>query len=344
MVNRSLPFLTACLALAIFALDTVTDYEIALATFYVVVVLLSLSFCRRKGVIAVSIGCIFLTVLSYYLTPDGNFRLGVINTSISLLAIGATSYLALKIEAARNIAYEAQLQLARVARATTLGELMASIAHEVNQPLAAVVTNASACARWLGMEPPNLDRASRSIGDIVADANRASEIIRRVRALVVQTEPHKEWCDLNEIVQGTLLLIRRQVEQNGVALRLALAKDVPLIFADRIQLEQVVINLLVNAIEAVSAAEGGERMVQVRTIAIDYACGAELRVEDSGPGVDPAIADHLFDAFQTTKQGGMGIGLAICRSIIEGHGGRLWTEPNSPRGAIFKFILSGDRR
>lgn len=343
MVNRGLPLLTACIAAVIFVVDTVTDYEVALATFYVVVVLMSLGFSRRRGVIAVSAGCMALTLISYHLTPDGNFHLGIINTAISLLAIGATTFLALKIEAARNIAHEAQLQLARVVRATTLGELMASLAHEVNQPLAAVVANANACARWLGTEPPNLERASRSIGDIVADANRASEIIRRIRAHVVQTEPQQEWNDLNDIVQEVLVLIRRQIEEHEVTLRIASAKDLPLIFGDRIQLEQVVINLLVNALESVSAAAGSERTVQIRTRATAE-CGVELGVEDSGQGLDPAIGDHLFDAFHTTKQGGMGIGLAICRSIIEGHGGRIWAEPNTPRGAIFKFTLPGDRQ
>ena len=341
-MNRSLPFLTAALAATIFAVDTVTDYEIALATFYVVVVLLSQSFCQRRGVIAVSAACMVLTLLSYHLTPDGNFRTGIINTSISLLAIGATTFLALKIEAARSMAHEAQLQLARVARATTLGELMASIAHEINQPLAAVITNANACARWLGAEPPNLERASRSIHDIVSDANRASEIIKRIRAHVTQTEISKEWIDLNEVVQQSLILTRRQIDERQIALRLSLAKDLPLILADRVQLEQVVINLLVNALESQSGSAGEEQIVQIRTRGTDD-CGIELSVEDTGQGLDPAVSDSLFEAFTTTKQGGMGIGLAICRSIIEGHGGRIWAEPNSPRGAIFKVTLPGER-
>jgi signal transduction histidine kinase len=191
--SAALPLATAILAIAIFIVDTITPYEISAATFYVVVVLLSLRFCRTQGVITVSAICVVLTVVSYVLTPDGNFETGIINTSISLLAIAATTYLAVKSESARVTAEQAQAHLAHVARVTTLGEIAASIAHEVNQPLTAIVTNANACTRWMYAQPPNLEGAAASIDSIVDDANRASEIINRVRALATRTELKKTW-------------------------------------------------------------------------------------------------------------------------------------------------------
>lgn len=337
-----LPLATAGLALATFVVDTVTDYEIAAATFYVIVVLLSVGFCRKRGVIAVSSTCVVFTIVSYALTPDGNFKAGIINTSISLLAIGATTYLAVKIETARSLAQEAQAQLAHVVRVTTLGELAASIAHEVNQPLAAVVTNANACSRWIAAQPPNLDRIALSISNIVSDANRASEIIARVRMLTKRAEPKKSWIDLNATVQEILPLISDQLRENKIALRTSLSNDLPLVFGDRIQLQQVVLNLIVNAIDAINSAPTGDRAIRISSAKLD-GCGVWVAVEDSGGGIDPTSIDHLFDAFHSTKVEGMGMGLTICRSIIEAHGGRIWAIANKPRGASFQFSLPGDR-
>ena len=340
-----LSLVTAALAAVTFALDTVTDYEIAVSTFYVVVVLLSLGFCRGRGIIYVSGACILLTISSYvltaYFTPHGDYRAGLINTGIGILAIGATAYLAVKIEHAREIASQAQAQLAHVARLTTMGELAASIAHEVNQPLTAVVTNANACARWLDAQPPNLERASFSINEIVGAADRASQIIARVRSLTKRVEPRQDRIDLNDAAAEIVQLTRQQFEDAHVALRTDLAPDLPAVHGDRVQLQQVVLNLLINALESVAAARDGERAVLVQSLQPE-ANQVMLAIRDSGLGIDAAAAGRVFDAFYSTKAEGMGIGLAICRSIIEAHGGRIWASANQPRGATFSFTLPSD--
>jgi signal transduction histidine kinase len=340
--SAALPLATAILAIAIFIVDTITPYEISAATFYVVVVLLSLRFCRTQGVITISAICVVLTVVSYVLTPGGNFETGIVNTSISLLAIAATTYLAVKSESARVTAEQAQAHLAHVARVTTLGEIAASIAHEINQPLTAIVTNASACTRWMYAQPPNLERAAASMDNIVDDANRASEIINRVRALATRTELKKTSLELNVVVHEVLALMQTRFRENRISVRTNLSNDLPMIFGDRIQLQQVVLNLLVNAIDAVNAVPNDGREIHIIS-SKSNTCGATITIEDSGVGIDPASVNHLFDAFHSTKSDGMGIGLSICRSIIEAHSGQIWAAPNKPRGAAFCFTLPGDR-
>jgi signal transduction histidine kinase len=339
--SAALPLATAMLAIAIFIIDTITPYEISAATFYVVVVLISLRFCRTQGVITISAICVVLTVVSYVLTPDGNFETGIINTSISLLAIAATTYLAVKSESARVTAEQAQAHLAHVVRVTTLGEIAASIAHEVNQPLTAIVTNANACTRWMYAQPPNLERAAASIESIVDDATRASEIINRVRAFATRTELKKTWMEINVVIHDVLALMQTRFRENRISVRTNLSNDLPMIFGDRIQLQQVVLNLLVNAIDAINAVPNDGREIHIIS-SKPNTCGATITIEDSGVGIDPASVDHLFDAFQSTKSDGMGIGLSICRSIIEAHSGQIWAAPNKPRGAAFCFTLPGD--
>ena len=229
-----------------------------------------------------------------------------------------------------------QAELAHVTRVTTLGEMTASIAHEVNQPLAAVVNNASACLRWLAAS--NQDEARQSAALIVADAHRASEIIGRIRAFVTKAPPQKAWLNINETILEVLALARSEVQGNRVSLQTHLSDDVPLILGDRIQLQQVILNLINNAIEAMSGAVDGPRELQVGS-AKDQSQGVRVAVRDSGPGLDPKSLDHLFTAFFTTKPQGMGMGLAISRSIIEAHGGRLWASPNDGPGATFQFTL-----
>ena len=340
--SAALPLATAILAIAIFIVDTITPYEISAATFYVVVVLLSLRFCRTQGVITISAICVVLTVVSYVLTPSGNFETGIVNTSISLLAIAATTYLAVKSESARVTAEQAQAHLAHVARVTTLGEIAASIAHEINQPLTAIVTNASACTRWMYAQPPNLERAAASMDNIVDDANRASEIINRVRALATRTELKKTSLELNVVVHEVLALMQTRFRENRISVRTNLSNDLPMIFGDRIQLQQVVLNLLVNAIDALNAVPNDGREIHIIS-SKSNTCGATITIDDSGVGIDPASVNHLFDAFHSTKSDGMGIGLSICRSIIEAHSGQIWAAPNKPRGAAFCFTLPGDR-
>jgi PAS domain S-box-containing protein len=233
---------------------------------------------------------------------------------------------------------ETRAELARVTRVTTLGELTASIAHEVNQPLAGVVSSGNACLRWLASQPPNIEKARQSADRIIRDANRASEVVGRVRSLAKKAPLQRAWSNINETVLETIVLIRMEVERNRVSLTTQLSDDVPLVWADRVQLQQVILNLVINGIEAVSALEDGPRDLIVST-AKEKLIGVLLTVRDSGTGLDPGKLENIFDAFYTTKSEGMGMGLAVSRSIIEAHGGRLWATPNEPRGAVFQFAL-----
>jgi two-component system, LuxR family, sensor kinase FixL len=243
---------------------------------------------------------------------------------------------------AEEALHKAQAELAHVTRVATLGEMTASIAHEINQPLGAVVNNASACLRWLAAS--NQEEARQSAALIIADAHRASEIIGRIRALVKKSPPRKDWLDINETILEVTALARSEVQRNRVSLETQLTDDVPLILGDRIQLQQVILNLIINAIEAMNGVNEGPRELLVGS-GKDESQGVLVTVRDSGPGLDPESLNHVFTAFFTTKPQGMGMGLAISRSIIEAHGGRLWATLNAPRGAVFQFTLphDGDR-
>jgi C4-dicarboxylate-specific signal transduction histidine kinase len=231
---------------------------------------------------------------------------------------------------------KSQGELAHLARVMTMGELVASIAHEVNQPLASVVNSAGACLRWLDAE--RLEEARRSASRAIAESHRAGEIIARIRALARKAPPHKDWLDLNEMICEVMELARGELQRNGVVLEVQLAEDVPFILADRVQLQQVILNLMVNAIEAMSGIGEGQRDLLIRSTT-DEPGYVVISVQDSGPGVDPNSLESLFDAFHTTKPHGLGMGLSISRSIIEAHGGRLWAAANVPRGAVFQFTL-----
>ena len=231
---------------------------------------------------------------------------------------------------------EAQAELGRVARLTTMGELTASIAHEINQPLGAVVNDATACVRWL--EAQNLEEARQSAAMVIEAAHRAADIIGRIRALAQKAPPKKNWLDLNDTIRDVIALARSELQGHRVLLRPELRGDLPPILADRIQLQQVLLNLMTNAIEAMSGVGEGQRELVVRS-ARDDPKSVLVAVQDSGPGPDPKSLERLFDAFYTTKAHGLGLGLAISRRIIEAHGGRLWATANAPRGAIFQFTL-----
>jgi PAS domain S-box-containing protein len=233
---------------------------------------------------------------------------------------------------------EAQAELAHVTRVTTLGELTASIAHEVNQPLAGVVANAEACLGWLERETPNLDKARRSVEWIIEDSNRAGEVIRRVRALATRTDAQKAPLDVNHAVNEAIVLVRRELLSHQVSLRMELSPALPVVLADRTQLQQVIINLVINAIEAMQAVTDRPRELVIQSYQVE-AHQVQLTVKDCGVGIFAEDADRLFNAFFTTKASGMGMGLSICRSIIAAHGGRLWAEPNLPQGATFHFTL-----
>jgi len=233
---------------------------------------------------------------------------------------------------------QTQAELAHVTRVMTMGELAASIAHEVNQPLAAVIANGNACLRWLAGEAPNLDEAREAARRIIRDGKRAGEVIARTRALSRKTETEKERLDLNEAIQEVVALVQGEVRRNRVTLRLDLASDLPPVLGDRVQLQQVVLNLLMNGIEALSAVGDRPRALVISTQsgAVDQ---VRVTVQDSGSGLDPQSLDRIFEAFYTTKRGGMGMGLSISRSIVENHGGRLWAVANDGPGATFQFTL-----
>ena len=237
--------------------------------------------------------------------------------------------------------HRARADLAHATRVTTLGELAASIAHEVNQPVTGVVTNAQAALRWLGGQHPDLEEVRQALDDIIKDGNRAGDVISRIRALVKKVPPRKDDLEINEVILEVIALTHGEVVKNSVSLQTQLAAGLPLIQGDRVQLQQVILNLIVNAIEATSGASEGARELLVRT-GKDVSNAVIVAVRDSGPGLDPEGLGRLFDAFYTTKPGGMGMGLSICRSIIEAHGGRLWATPNVPRGAVFQFTLPAD--
>jgi PAS domain S-box-containing protein len=233
---------------------------------------------------------------------------------------------------------KAQAELAHVARVATLGEMTGSIAHEINQPIAAVVNNAGACLRWLAGAAPNLEEARQSAALIIADGHRAGEIIGRIRTLAKKAPSRKDWIDVNETILEVIALARSEVQGNRVALQTQLSDDMPLILGDRIQLQQVILNLIINAVEAMSGVNEGPRELLVGSKK-DESQGVLVAMRDSGPGLDLKSLDHLFTAFFTTKAKGMGMGLAISRSIIEAHGGRLWATANQDRGATFQFTL-----
>jgi PAS domain S-box-containing protein len=240
----------------------------------------------------------------------------------------------------RNL--DAQLQLAHANRITTMGQLAASIAHEVNQPIGATLVNAGTALRWLRASPPNLDDARQSIDRIITDGKRATDIVSRIRDLAKKAPVQREGLEVNEVVLEVIGLARSEMSSNGVLVQTRLTDGLPRIWADRVQLQQVILNLIVNAVEAMSDATDGSRELSISTSRAE-AEGVLVTVSDSGPGLPPANPERVFEAFYTTKASGLGMGLSICRSIIEAHGGRLRALPNRPRGAAFRITLpAGD--
>jgi PAS domain S-box-containing protein len=231
-----------------------------------------------------------------------------------------------------------QAELAHANRVTTMGELSASIAHEVNQPIAATVTNAQAALRWLRAQPPDLDEVRASLSRIVEDGNRAGNVIGGIRAFINKVPPRKDRFDLNEAILEMIALTRSEMLKHGISLQTELAPGLPRVEGDRTQLQQVILNLVVNAIEAMGGIDEGTREFRINTERA-AAGGVLVTARDSGPGLDPENVEHVFTAFYTTKPKGMGMGLAICRSMVEAHGGRMWASANEPRGAVFQFTL-----
>jgi PAS domain S-box-containing protein len=233
---------------------------------------------------------------------------------------------------------EAQTELAHSNRVTTMGQLTASIAHEVNQPIAAAVTSADAGLRWLAARPPDLAEVRDALDRVIRAGSQAGEVIGRIRTLIRKVPEQKAPLDINETILETIALTRSEMDRHCILLRTELGNGLPRIWGDRVQLQQVILNLIMNAIEAMSEISEASHELLIGTC-IDGPGDVIVAIRDSGPGLKPESLTHLFDPFYTTKPAGMGMGLSICRSITEAHGGRLWATPNTPRGAIFQFRL-----
>jgi C4-dicarboxylate-specific signal transduction histidine kinase len=276
------------------------------------------------------------------LLPDGTVKYihtvghPVLNSSGDLVEFVGSSTDITERKRAEESLRQAQAELVRVSRVTTMGELTASLAHEVNQPIAAASTNANTCLRWLTCDTPNIEEARAAATRIVKDAKRASEIISRIRQLFKKGTSQRQLVDVNEIIREMIVLLRGETTRYNILIGTDLAADLPQVMADRVQLQQVLMNLMINGIEAMKDADG------TRELAIRSQRQNEevvLSVSDSGVGLPPQQTEQIFNAFFTTKPHGTGMGLRISRSIIESHDGRLWAAENSPRGASFYFTL-----
>jgi len=257
----------------------------------------------------------------------------IVGTSLPLQTVVSRTERTQADEALRR----AQSDLARVNRVTTMGELAASLAHEVNQPIAAAVANANACLRWLGRDRPDLEEARAAAARIIENGRFAGDIIRRIRSQFEKGTLRPEVADVNEIIRETIALLRSEAMRHNILVRTELAAGLPLIMGDRVQLQQVTMNLIVNSIDAMKEVDG-TRELSIKSQRAEHEL-LQVSVSDTGMGLPPQQEDQIFDAFFTTKPHGTGMGLRISRSIIESHGGRLWAADNSPRGATFQFTL-----
>jgi C4-dicarboxylate-specific signal transduction histidine kinase len=249
-------------------------------------------------------------------------------------------------ERRRNAEAEAHSTMANLAhmnRVATVGELSASVAHELNQPLAAIVTNANAATRWLNNPTPNIDEVNESLKRIVSEGHRASQVIGSIRAMFKKDEGVRTRVDVNETIREVLGLLQNDFAQKRITTQLVLTAELPHVLADRIQLQQVILNLVMNAVEAMESVTDRQRILHVRS-EYEVSDGVLVTVQDSGTGIDPKVRSQIFDAFVTTKAHGMGMGLSICRSIVESHGGRLTVSDCKPYGSMFQIVLPVDDR
>jgi len=281
------------------------------------------------------------------LMPDGELKYVHVLSRPSHTRDGECEYLGALTDVteavlAEQALHRSQVQLAHATRVTMLGELAASIAHEVNQPLAAISTNGEACLRWLNRPQPELDEAKATVTSILEASARATGVIRRIRALARRSDPQYVELDLKSVVEESVDMVRRELNTHHVALMLGLTPDLPPVNGDRVQLQQVFINLLMNAMQAMHACRPGQAVLTVQTQRNPDGA-LQVSISDSGPGIPASAVPRLFEAFYSTKEDGMGMGLPICRSIIENHGGRIWVKqpaPDSPvAGATILFTL-----
>jgi PAS domain S-box-containing protein len=281
----------------------------------------------------------------WFPTPSGRLYLAATYSPLRPDSVGVEAVLVITrdftdLAQASDALQDTQAELAHVTRVTALGELTASIAHEVNQPLAAIVADATASLNWLAANTPDLDRAKEALEAIVKDGHRAADVIQRIRGLATKAAPQKVRLDVNELIRDVVPLIGPEVRSHEVSLRLDLAPALPPVAADRVQLQQVLINFVMNGIQAMDSVDRRrELVIRSRPHEADHVLVA---VQDAGVGIDSSKMDELFTAFFTTKPGGMGMGLSISRSIIEAHGGRIWATPNPDHGATFQFALPTD--
>ncbi len=294
--------------------------------------------------VGLSLSVVAVACLSYFFIPPiFSFRVERYGDLVVLFAFFITSVFITGLAARVRRRSTEELQhtrgdLARFARAAVLGELTASIAHEINQPLAGVVSGANACRRWLAAEPPNTERASQSLDRVMRDAERASKVIERVRDLIKNVPPQKTAVSVNEAIREVILLTRGEVDRHRIKLESLFDDDLPPVCVDRIQFQQVCLNLIVNAIEAIKDRRNGPRNLSIRATK-DSSNYVLITFSDTGMGINSDNIEDIFSAFYTTKPGGIGMGLAISRSIIEAHGGRLWASGSAPWGAEFQLSL-----
>jgi len=329
LTKRGLGLLAMLVALAaIFVADTLSRYEVAAAVFYILVILSASSALGRRSLTLLAATCVVLTLASFgmsiWFDTQGAYRSGLINSAISIVAIVVTAWLALKRAAAAQAARQAQTQFLRLARVHSLQNLTASIAHEVNQPLAAIATSADAAQRWLTREPPHRDAARQSLARIQQDAARASAVIERVRCLTRGATPQARPFAVNAALREVLALSQETLRRARIQLHTALDASEPQVLADRVQIQQVLSNLVLNAIEAMVTSACKQRLLQLASHAGDD--HVVLTLSDSGPGLSTEARTHLFEAFWTSKADGIGIGLSISRAIVESYGGRIWVD------------------
>ena len=342
---------------ALLVTSSLEKYTDITPLFYAAIVVTAWFGGKGPGLVAVVLA--ELSIDYYFIEPLYTLRLGPKHISF-LVVFGFLAMLTSWMSSKRRLAEEelrrardelemrvqertaawqkVQSELTHVTRVMTIGELTASIAHEVNQPLAAIVTNGNATLRWLGGVTPNMSEARQAVERIIKDSYRASAVISRIRSLVKKAPPRNDLVDLNEVIVEVFALAASEVRRNRVALKQQLKQDLPQIHGDRVQLQQVILNLIINGLEAIAKSKNGTRELSVSSNQ-DEAANVVIAVSDSGEGLDVGNLDHVFDAFFTTKADGMGMGLAISRTIIESHGGRLWATANSPQGAVFHFTL-----